>query len=314
MNKKLLLLLCLGILFLFCLVSAGALFLVIKKNTENNNENKTETTTVVTDTHEENEVIIKDTGHKRLIFIHHSTGENWLNDDNGGLGKALAGQGYYVSDTNYGWGPTIETLGGPIGDYTDIGYWWNWFRGPDSTTILNSLYTATDQNSLYTRLESIEDVGNDIIIFKSCFPNSALKGSINDSVPLITNNPLKGQDSSSEFHTIANAKGIYIDLLNYFKTQPGHLFVVVTAPPLSDPTYASNVKAFNEWLLNDWLKDYDASNVVVFDFFSILANNNGTLKYPVSPEDDHPSKNGNLLATEAFIPFLNDAYAKFMSP
>lgn len=24
----------------------------------------------------------------RLIFIHHSTGENWLTDDNGDLGKA----------------------------------------------------------------------------------------------------------------------------------------------------------------------------------------------------------------------------------
>ena len=41
----------------------------------------------------------------RLVFIHHSTGENWLADDNGGLGNALAAAGYFVSDTNYGWGP-----------------------------------------------------------------------------------------------------------------------------------------------------------------------------------------------------------------
>ena len=41
----------------------------------------------------------------RLIFIHHSTGENWLSDDNGGLGIALRDNNYYVSDTNYGWGP-----------------------------------------------------------------------------------------------------------------------------------------------------------------------------------------------------------------
>jgi hypothetical protein len=38
----------------------------------------------------------------RLVFIHHSTGENWLADDNGGLGLALADNNYFVSDTNYG--------------------------------------------------------------------------------------------------------------------------------------------------------------------------------------------------------------------
>ncbi len=55
----------------------------------------------------------------RLIFIHHSTGGNWLADPNddqpyGGLGRALMDNNYYVSATNYGWGPD------GIGDRTDI--------------------------------------------------------------------------------------------------------------------------------------------------------------------------------------------------
>jgi hypothetical protein len=37
----------------------------------------------------------------RLIFIHHSTGENWLADDNGGLGIALRNNNYFFRDTNY---------------------------------------------------------------------------------------------------------------------------------------------------------------------------------------------------------------------
>ena len=41
----------------------------------------------------------------KLIFIHHSTGESWLADDHGGLGLALRDNDYFVSDTNYGWGP-----------------------------------------------------------------------------------------------------------------------------------------------------------------------------------------------------------------
>ena len=51
----------------------------------------------------------------KLIFIHHSSGENWLTDGHGGLGLALRDNNYFVSDTNYGWGPDA------IGDTTDIG-------------------------------------------------------------------------------------------------------------------------------------------------------------------------------------------------
>ena len=84
----------------------------------------------------------------RLIFIHHSTGENWLSDENGGLGIALRDNNYYVSDTNYGWGPDN------IGDRTDIGNWWEWFRGPNSSTYLNALYNEGEQHSSYSRLSS----------------------------------------------------------------------------------------------------------------------------------------------------------------
>ena len=31
----------------------------------------------------------------KLIFIHHSSGENWLSDENGGLGLALMQQGLF---------------------------------------------------------------------------------------------------------------------------------------------------------------------------------------------------------------------------
>jgi hypothetical protein len=51
----------------------------------------------------------------RLIFIHHSCGSNWLSDGNGGLGIALMDNNYFVSDTNYNWGPDS------IGSSTDIG-------------------------------------------------------------------------------------------------------------------------------------------------------------------------------------------------
>lgn len=271
----------------------------------------------------------------RLIFIHHSVGENWLSDTNGGLGIALRDNNYFVSDTNYDWGPD------GIGSNTDIGHWWLWFRGPSSTTILSALYSENEQHSEYSRLSTSGSGLNQIVMFKSCFSNSALQGNINDSIPPIDSNPLRGQGSDSQYHTVANAKGIYIDLLEYFKTRPEILFIVITAPPLTDPTYADNARAFNNWLVNEWLTNYTVGNVFVFDFYNVLTSNGGdantndlgwesgnhhrwwngevqhktdgdddanpnTLEYPT--EDDHPSMAGNQKATAEFVPLLNRAY------
>lgn len=241
----------------------------------------------------------------KLIFIHHSTGENWLSDENGHLGIILRDNNYFVSDTNYGWGPDT------IGDKTDIGQWWLWFRGPNSSNYLNAVYSESGQNCQYSRLSDNPGGENEIIMFKSCFPNSALQGDPKDPVPSIDKNPLKGEAAGSETHTVANAKGIYIDLLEYFKTRPDKLFIIITAPPLSDPTHAENARSFNQWLVNDWLKDYPYKNVAVFDFYSVLTNGGNTLAYPSSFGDDHPSQEGNLKATHEFINFLNNAYLEW---
>ena len=122
----------------------------------------------------------------KLVFIHHSCGENWLADGNGSLGITLRDGNYFVSDTNYGWGPD------GIGSSTDIGHWWTWFRGPGSPTYTSALYTEYGQNSSYSRRA---DPGgqNEIVMFKSCYPNSALTGSMSDPVPPIGSNPLRRQ-------------------------------------------------------------------------------------------------------------------------
>lgn len=271
----------------------------------------------------------------KLIFIHHSTGEAWLVDNYGELGLALKNNNYAVSDTNYGWGPDS------IGDLTDIGHWYEWFRSPQSPTYMSALYAFYNEpgTTAYTRIEPDPGGENEIVLFKSCFPNSWLRGSISDPIPPIASNPLKNEDAGSEHHTISNAKGIYIDLLEYFVTMPHKLFVVITAPPLTDPTFAHNARAFNNWLVNDWLNDYPLNNVKVFDFYNVLTSNGGnpnkndlgyptgnhhriwegtiqhqvgynnnTLSYPVGDGDDHPSAAGSLKATGEFVDVLNVWY------
>ncbi len=276
----------------------------------------------------------------RLIFIHHSSGENWLNDENGGLGLALMKNNYFVSDTNYGWGPD------GIGDRTDIGNYWEWFAGPNQEQIMQAVFSESNQNSSYTRLETAPAGENTIIMFKSCFPNSALGG--NPSDPAASGeNPLRGNDASSEYHTVGTAKGIYNDLLAYFSTRPDKLFILITAPPLgafaTDSGQAENARALNRWLVEEWLQGYSRPNVAVFDFYDVLTSNagnpdttdassdlgnhhrywNGSIQYITDQgsnfsayaanEDSHPTAAGNQKATSEFIPLLNFYYQRWLA-
>jgi hypothetical protein len=246
----------------------------------------------------------------KLVFIHHSTGENWLTDDYGNLGRTLDQNNYFVSDTNYGWGPNS------IGDATDIPNWLAWFRSADTPTYMAALFAESDMHSTYTRTLSDPGGENEIIMFKSCFPNSALEGSPNDPP-----DPTPGL-------TVGHAKYVYNELLKYFTTRPDKLFIVITAPPLSDGTYAANARAFNNWLVYNWLweNNYTQSNVAVFDFYNVLTHANyhhrfyygdvqhyfggiNTLYYPTG--DDHPSVTGSRKATTEFVPLLNVYYRRW---
>jgi hypothetical protein len=246
----------------------------------------------------------------KLIFVHHSVGENWLADAQGKLGEALARNNYFVSDTNYGWGPN------GIGDRTDITDWPEWFTGPESNRTMRALRSESERHSPYARSGSDPGGENRIIMFKSCFPNSNLEGSPTDP-------PRRGTGL-----TVENAKAIYNELLTYFRTQPQTLFVAITAPPVQDPRYAANARAFNSWLVRDWLASYPGSNVAVFDFYDVLtgaenhhrfrdgaiehvASRGGdTLRYPTGG-DDHPSPPGSRKATREFVPLLNVYYHRW---
>jgi hypothetical protein len=275
----------------------------------------------------------------KLVFIHHSCGDAWLETGDGSLGNELGANNYYVSDTYYDWGPD------EIGSYTDIGDWWTWFRGPDSATYTQAVYNTTNRHATYTRPMADPDGENEIIMFKSCYPNSHLGGSPGDP-PTTGSNPLRGEDWSSPHHTVGNAKGIYNDILEYFGTRQDKLFVVITAPPLvasdTDATHAANARALNTWLVNDWLDGYAYNNVAVFDYYNVLTSNGGnwytndlgwdtgnhhryrngaveyttdqgihTAAYPDWGDDSHPAPAGNQKATAEYVPLLNIFYHRW---
>ncbi len=257
-------------------------------------------------------------GRLRLLFIHHSCGGQWLaplgtnqgrqsiyesSDKGGGLRPALEEQGYEIHEASYG---------SRVGDRTDLFDWWPKFRDQ-----MPQILQCAHQDEVYSNGES-----NQIVVFKSCFPNSFFVGEGKSP-----GNPLGPE------LTVANAQAAYRELLPLFENQPQTLFVVVTAPPLvleSIPLYKSLAKwllgrpslsrsgvfarKFNNWLKDPetgWLANYSQKNVAVFDYFDVLTEDGKSnfLRFPSGPRkmDNHPSSAGNQRATEAFIPFLNQA-------
>jgi hypothetical protein len=328
----------------FVLIIGLIVFYMIKIDSESAKPTATGQKSNLSQQVSQNKIIAPPAQPVKLVFIHHSTGENWLKDNNGGFGAALRDNNYFVSDTNYGWGPVSAEGSVPIGSLTDIGHWWLWFRGPQSSEIMTALYNESGQHASYSRLLNDPGGKNRIIMFKSCYPNSNLKGDPNDIVPPIDLNPLRGMASDSAFHTAGNAKGIYADLLDYFRQHQDTLFIVITAPPVSDTQFADNARTFNQWLVNEWLTDYPYNNVAVFDLYNVLTTNAGTTRtndlnketgnhhrwwgntlqhvvdrkvsrnttaYASGFTDDHPNRAGNQKATSEFIPFLNFAYNRW---
>jgi hypothetical protein len=247
----------------------------------------------------------------RLLFIHHSVGGRLLADagpkepidneiwrshpEGGGLRTKLRAAGYDVHEASYG---------SVVGDKTDLADWLPKFRDQMDRVL------AVDLND-----RALPDgKRNQIVAFKSCFPNNLL-------------------DSDA---AVAEAKRQLSSLLPLFAARPDVLFVYLTAPPLapaveSEAAWRSlarlvmgkpqpkarlaasgpRARAFNDWVVSPdgWLKDYAGKNVVAFDLYDILTDGKSSfLAYPTGGgTDSHPSRAGNEKAAAAFVPFLNRA-------
>jgi hypothetical protein len=116
-------------------------------------------------------------------------------------------------------------------------------------------------------------------------------------------------------------------LLEYFKTQPDKLFVLVVSPPLksdaTNATQAANARTLANWLVdpNGLLNGYTTGNVFVFDYYTVLTGGHhrivgGAVEHTAGPNnysayptgDSHPSAAGDQIATSEFVPMLNAAY------
>ncbi len=243
----------------------------------------------------------------RLIFLHHSCGCNWLATSNGNLGAQLNANNYYVSDAYYGWAdpPSPPAQYTVMGDHTDTGDWPYWFNG----NVMPYVYAETAAACYSPNTVTNPGGENEVILFKSCYPNSDVGASIDDE------------------------KALYNSLLPYFQAHPEKMFILCVPPPMVNIPTPSLTRQLANWLedpVAGWLSGYSGSNVFVFDMYNILTDpnnhhrvNGGVIEHvvtsspadPSNPDelyypsgDDHPSTAGNQKVTAEFTPLLNAWY------
>lgn len=256
-----------------------------------------------------------------MAFLHHSVGGALLADQGpekgascvwdthpsgGGLRKLLGAQGYEVHEASYD---------SKLGDKTDLFHWLPKFSGN-----LDGILKIKRQDE-----ELPAGQKNEIVAFKSCFPNNQLQG-----VGEAPGNP------DGPGLTVWNVKATMNALLPIFEKHPEVLFVYLTAPAnaprldrmrlyrvllralsgRSEPGWTTKqaewARELNNWIVSPdgWLKDYKGKNVVVFDYYDVLTGDgqsNLSAYATRDGTDSHPTAEGQKKAAERFVPFLNRA-------
>lgn len=254
---------------------------------------------------------VRPNGQDDLVFIHHSCGANWLGS---GLETALLAKDYINERNDIYYGTELnpdsgrpDSLAPTPGDQTDMNHWIFWF---------NDYFGGVQRYGCASGT-------NRIIMFKSCYPNSGIEsdgsepGNPFSSTKTIANYKALYRHPGSEEGIYTNNGYTYKPLETVFAEHPDILFIPVTAPPLSNSSTSDadghRARLFNNWLKTEWYTNYtarypDHKNVVVFDWFDLLANADNAASYPNrlkaayggTSGDSHPNNLGNTTSTWTF--------------
>lgn len=219
----------------------------------------------------------------KMVFLHHSVGRNWLAD---GLKEELAALGVSVQSISR----NCE-----LGMETDFNHWVPKFS--ENYEAISKFDVTQDNN--------FGNYENEIIMFKSCYPNS----------DIVSEGAEVGNPVSPE-KTIANYRSVMDSLQTIFSAHPEQKFIFVTTPPIcrsnTNVENAARARKFTEWVINEFTKEYQAStglsNFYVFDLHKVLADSDNMLKpeFMRRDGDSHPNEQANRVATKAFIKFFKE--------
>ena len=216
----------------------------------------------------------------RILFMHHSTGANLIRE--GGVREGFSALGYEFWDHGY----NEEGLANQAGDPTGAN-----FEVPDDNTnpdgwaaVFAQTVTSPPSNALSRLLRY------DVILFKSCFPSSNI----------------------TDDEMLANYKQYYLSIRAVVDLHPDKLFIAFTPPPLvPNETEPANAERARQWAAYLTSPEYvgQRTNLAVFDFFTLLAGTEGTLRaeYRGDPWDSHPNQRANEAVGPVLVDFVHQA-------
>jgi hypothetical protein len=215
----------------------------------------------------------------RIIWLHHSCGQNLI--DQGNVRQGLTALGYEFYDHGY----NEEGLRLADGSYAGYNY-----DVPGDNTDPDGFATIFSQplhdppDNTFSQLMQY-----DVIAFKSCFPTSNI---------------------GSEDH-LAEYQAYYRTIRDQIAQHPDKLFITVTQPPqvpgASDSQEAARARALANWLQSD--EYLGLPNLVTFDFFGYLAGEDHFLRpeYRMDEYDAHPNERANREIGPHFVSFVDQA-------
>jgi hypothetical protein len=240
----------------------------------------------------------------KVLFIHHSTGGNLLNQgrvreeiNRPPSSIALWDHGYNLNKVL----PSIIArikflyrtgLSDPNGKPTGTDY--NINLNNDNPSDYERIFTSPSERE--TRCKILQF---DVIIFKKCFPTSQIESDVK----------------------LDNFKMSYLKIREFIDKNPRRLFIIMTQPPLrSEVTSFGNASRSRN--LAEWLKSDEyvgkRKNLRIFDFFGLLADEVGENKNMLKREyaswlriDSHPNRYANKMIAPVFSKFIESEIAIF---
>lgn len=216
-----------------------------------------------------------------LFFLHHSTGNGLIVEGNmrGAIQAYNSANATAFAFWDHGY--SSDGLRNPAGEDTGTSY-----GGPTDNTNpdgLHYIFTSSEAEAQSCRNQILNN--HQVIAFKSCFPASEIPDAA----------------------TLAQYQTYYLEMRTVFDQRPDRLFVVMSTPPLHRLA-TSSASAANARLFANWLKSADYlgghSNVVCFDLFNYLADNNNFLKYEYEGSHDNDNSHPNTLANQTVGPIF----------
>lgn len=243
------------------------------------------------------ERVLDDGTYRNLIFLHHSTGAYLILQ--GDVRRQFTRKGYQFWDHDY----NQDGLTRPDGKLTHTHYAipdlspgdeGGGNTDPEGLAQLFAQPVHNPPDNAFSRL-----LQHPVVIFKSCFPNNALKS-----------------EAMLERH-----QALYLGMRDSMDRHPRHLFILLTTPPLhplaTTPEEASRARRLSQWLQSDTFKG-GHPNLQVFDFYNLLADSSTNMLrteyWPTDrPKDSHPNALANKYVGPLFVDFVDKAIGAFRS-